>query len=172
MSDNSHDDIIKWKHFPRYWPFVRGIHRPPVNSPHKGQWRWTLIFSLNCAWTNGSVNNRDAGDLSRHRAYHDVTVIPSLVSTLWVTKLHSPQIQRLASHWQYTEWQWRIHLNLGSDDIVQYSDVPSAHDVPSHRDWFEICRMLRWPFWVPPGPDTDRVVKLCLYAYLFPCDIQ
>ena len=29
----SHDDVIKWKHFPRYWPFVRGIHRSPVNSP-------------------------------------------------------------------------------------------------------------------------------------------
>ena len=23
-----HDDVIKWKHFPRNWPFVRGIHRP------------------------------------------------------------------------------------------------------------------------------------------------
>ena len=32
-----HDDVIKLKHFPRYWPFVRGIHRWPVNSPHKGQ---------------------------------------------------------------------------------------------------------------------------------------
>ena len=21
-----HDDVIKWEHFPRYWPFVRGIH--------------------------------------------------------------------------------------------------------------------------------------------------
>ena len=31
-----HGDVIKWKHFPRYWPFVRGNHRPPVNSPHKG----------------------------------------------------------------------------------------------------------------------------------------
>ena len=33
----SHDDVIKWKHFPRNWPFVRAIHRSPVNSPHKGQ---------------------------------------------------------------------------------------------------------------------------------------
>ena len=33
------DDVIKWRHFLRYWPFVRGIHRSPVNSPHKGQWR-------------------------------------------------------------------------------------------------------------------------------------
>ena len=33
----SHEDVIKWKHFPRYWPFVRGIHRSPVNSTHKDQ---------------------------------------------------------------------------------------------------------------------------------------
>ena len=39
-----HDDIIKWKHFPRYWPFVWGIHRLAVNSPHKGQWRRALMF--------------------------------------------------------------------------------------------------------------------------------
>ena len=32
-----HDDVIKWKHFPRYRPFVWGIPRSPVNSPHKGQ---------------------------------------------------------------------------------------------------------------------------------------
>ena len=31
-----HDDAIKHKHFPRYWPFVREIHRSPVDSPHKG----------------------------------------------------------------------------------------------------------------------------------------
>ena len=41
-----HDDVIKWKHFPRNWPFVRGIHRSPVNSPHKGQWRFDVFFDL------------------------------------------------------------------------------------------------------------------------------
>ena len=40
----SHDDVIKWKHSPLYWPLVRGIHRSSVNSPHKGQWRWALCF--------------------------------------------------------------------------------------------------------------------------------
>ena len=39
-----HDDVIKWKHFPRYWLFVRGIHRSPVNSPLKGQWRGFDVF--------------------------------------------------------------------------------------------------------------------------------
>ena len=38
-----HDDVIKWEHFPRYLPFVWGIHRSLVNSPHKGQWRGALI---------------------------------------------------------------------------------------------------------------------------------
>ena len=68
----AHDDVIKWKHFPRYWPFVRGIHRSPVNSPHKGQWRGTLVFSLICVWINGWVNNVQAGDLRRHRAHYDI----------------------------------------------------------------------------------------------------
>ena len=52
-SHSQHDDVIKWKHFPRYWPFVRGIHRSPVNSPHKGQWRGALMFSLICTRING-----------------------------------------------------------------------------------------------------------------------
>ena len=39
-------DVIKLNHFPRYWPFVRGIHRSQVNSPHKGQWRGASIFDL------------------------------------------------------------------------------------------------------------------------------
>ena len=69
------DSGIKWKHFPRYWPFVRGNHRSPGDFPLKGQWRGALVFSLICAWTNGWANNRDAGNLRRHGAYCDVTVI-------------------------------------------------------------------------------------------------
>ena len=70
-----HDDVIKWKHFLRNWPFVRGIHRSPVNSPHKGQWSGALMFSLICVWINGWVNNREAGNLRRYRAHYDVIVM-------------------------------------------------------------------------------------------------
>ena len=72
---DKHDDVIKWKHFPRYWPFVRGIHRSPVNSPHKGQWRGALMFTLICPRINGWVNNCKAGDLRRNCAHYDVTVM-------------------------------------------------------------------------------------------------
>ena len=62
------------KHFPRYWPFVRGIYRWPVNSPHKCQWRGALLFSLVCACINAWVHNREVGDLKCHRAHYDVSV--------------------------------------------------------------------------------------------------
>ena len=70
----TNDDVIKWKHFPRYWPFVWGIHRSPVNSPHKGQWHGALLFSLINAW-NGWVNTGEAAVLRHHRAHYDVTVM-------------------------------------------------------------------------------------------------
>ena len=70
-----HDDVIKWKHFPRYWPFLQGIHRSPVNSPHKGQWRGALMFSLICTWINRWVNNHEAGDFRSYRAHYDVIVM-------------------------------------------------------------------------------------------------
>ena len=81
-----HDDVIKWKHFPRYWPFVRGIHRSPVNSPHKGQWRGVLVFSLIFAWIYGWVNNREAGDLRRHPSVtSDISLYTHLNKQLPVT---------------------------------------------------------------------------------------
>ena len=70
-----HDNVIKWKSFPRYRPFVRGIHRSPVNSPHKGQWRGALMFSLIFVWINGWVNNREAGAMRRYRAHYVVIVM-------------------------------------------------------------------------------------------------
>ena len=84
------DNVIKWKHFPRYWPFVRGIHRSPVNSPHKDQWRGALMFSLICTRINGWVNNGEAGDLSRYRAHYDITVMYMLNS---IRPSHRPRPQ-------------------------------------------------------------------------------
>ena len=81
------DDVIKWKHFPRYWPLVGGIHRSPVNSPHKGQWRGALMFSLICVWINSWVNNHEAGDLICHRAHYDVTImVPPVLTHLVLNK--------------------------------------------------------------------------------------
>ena len=72
-----------WRHqmetFSALLAICAGIHRSPVNSPHKGQWRGALMFSLICVWINDRVNNREAGDLRRYRAHYDVTLMMSLV---------------------------------------------------------------------------------------------
>ena len=94
-----HDDVIKWKHFPRNLPFVRGIHRLPVNSPHKGQWREALIFPLICAWITGWLNNGDAGDLRRHRAHYDVIEMKTHLFFLSFSSLHNRPC---------VIWWWRL----------------------------------------------------------------
>ena len=57
----------------------------PVKSPHKGQWRGALMFSLISSWINSWVKNREAGDLRRNRAHYDVIVMisASYASSLW-----------------------------------------------------------------------------------------
>ena len=96
----NHDDVIKWKHFLRHWPFVRGIHRPPVNSPHKGQWRGTLMFSLIYAWINGWVNNCEAGDLIRHVGHYDV-----ILMTMCIIMILQWFVQRNVYNMN-TVWLW------------------------------------------------------------------
>ena len=43
--------------------------------PRKGQGLGALLFSLIYAWINGWVNNREAGDLKRHRTHYDVIIM-------------------------------------------------------------------------------------------------
>ena len=65
-----HDDIIRWKHFPRYRSLCGEI------TGHRWISRTTASNAelFICAWTNGCANNRDAGDLRHHCAHYDVTV--------------------------------------------------------------------------------------------------
>ena len=97
-------DVIKWKQFPRYWPFLRGIYLSPVNSLQKGQSRSALIFSLIYSWINGWVSNREAGDLRRHRIHYDVTVIICLKTWRFINiRRYSSRVRlyRLIGCWYF-----------------------------------------------------------------------
>ena len=72
-------------------PFVRGIHRSTVDSPHKCQWRGALMFSLLCAWTNGWANNLDAVDLR----------CQSHIGPLYMAEAHADLLYWLV----YIEWE-------------------------------------------------------------------
>ena len=67
--------IAWWRHQMETFSALLAIHRSPVNIPHKGQWRGSLMLSLVCAWINAWVNNRKTGDLRRHRAHYCVIVM-------------------------------------------------------------------------------------------------
>ena len=83
QSDLERPDIISaWRcHQMETFFALLALRECPVNSPHKGQWRGALMFSLICAWTNGWANNRDVGDLRRHRTHYDVTVMAIIVAS-------------------------------------------------------------------------------------------
>ena len=133
-----HDDVIKWKHFPHYWPFVWGIHRPPVNSLHKSQWRRAFVFSLICAWTHGWVNNCRAGDLRRHRAHYDVTVMDKpklryvqsvkwifvLIEKIWYGENFQSKTRQDKARWFGTQTRMRFYGCVWEYFIVMhcYSD--------------------------------------------------
>ena len=74
---SSHDDVIKWKHFPLYWPFVRGIHRSPVTGEFPSQRPVTRSF---CVFFYLHLNKRLSKQsrrrwFRRHRAHYDVSVM-------------------------------------------------------------------------------------------------
>ena len=140
-----HEGIIKWKHFPRYWPLVRGIRPSPVNYPHKDQSRWALMFSLIYAWINGWENNREACDLRRHRTHYDVSVMiywPPGKSYPGSILFHTPVFVMVT--WMKL-WPYDTYI------CVDVTCVASGNDLSSHRrqamNWYEADILSTGPFW-------------------------
>ena len=87
--------------------FVRGIHRWPVNSPHKGQWHRAMMLSLICAWRNCWVNNRDASDLRCYGTHYDITVMKSHTVCI-LSDFTFSTITKKIIRWQYDSG-WKYH---------------------------------------------------------------
>ena len=87
-----------------------------VNSPHKGQWRGSLMFSLICVWINGWVNNGEAGDLRRNRTHYDVTVMMFAAVTIsvkpCVISVFTLCIQAITLHYIIVIITWKDRMTL------------------------------------------------------------
>ena len=86
----------------------------PVNSPQRGQWHRALIFSLICAWINGSVNNREAGESSAYRSYDDDVIMVAMASqitslTIVYSTVYSGEDQRKHQSSALPTVVWGIH---------------------------------------------------------------
>ena len=159
---NHHDDVIKWKLFTRYWPFVRGIRRWLMNSPHKGQWHGALMFSLICAWINAWVNNREAGDLRRHRNHYDVIVMKAII---------------LYFHYSFeTEMSFLQHLVTGCNRSCAYDNFCGSHRLTFRQnDVISVSVSQSHP---SVGRSVFSGFKICYLSQciflcrLVPCDIM
>ena len=106
-------DVMKWQHFPCYWPFVRGIHWLPVNAPHKSQWCGTFMFSLICTWINGWVNSGETGDLGCHHTHYHFTV-------MW----WAPSVKRKDHHGVSSGWSSTLFNSNTGLSSAQYEQIP------------------------------------------------
>ena len=152
-----HDDVIKWKHFPLSWPFVRGIHRSPVNSQHKDQWRGALMSSLICVWINGWVNNGEAGDLRWHCAHYDVTVMVTdcradsrLAPSQWEMSLQCNAV----SHWRGTYLKSALDC-CGSPGL----QMVTHYDLLAPYDFIELGHHLLMLYMIYIGRDMMNTAK-------------
>ena len=98
-----------WRHqmetFSALLALCAGNSPVPVNSPHKGQWRGAWMFSLISACINAWVNNREAGDLRRHRGHYDAIVMVShcfALSKQWPIVLTYLRLDKMSAISQMT----------------------------------------------------------------------
>ena len=118
VASNQHDDIIKRKHIPPYWPFVRGIHWSLVNSPHKGKWRGALMFSLICVWINAWVNNREAGELRCHRAHYNIIVMYLMTLSDWMMSCQPGSQVIVTVSEQRWKHRWATYKSFGETGTI------------------------------------------------------
>ena len=101
-------DISWWRHQMETFSALLAVcaeNSPvPVNSPHKGQWRGGLMFSLIRTRINGWVNNREAGDLRRHQAHCDVIV-------MWIAWIHQDKLYKRIKTKLNKQWSFWMRCN-------------------------------------------------------------
>ena len=99
-----------------------------VNSHHKGQWHWPLMFSFICAWINGWVKNREAGDLRRYRTHYGVIVMVVYKLYSNISRVHCAMIlpwfsARLPL---YVEVGYQSSISLATSSITTYVSTNSC----------------------------------------------
>ena len=117
-----HDDVIKWKHFPLTGPLCGEFtgHRwiPLTKASDAELW----CFRWSAPWINSWVNNREAGDLRRHRTHYDAIVMSAfiwhkrecIISTHWnkVAAILQLTISDSFSFTKMSEFRFEFLLNL------------------------------------------------------------
>ena len=167
---NHYDDIIKWKHFPHNWPFVRGIHRSQVNSPHKDQWCGALMFSLIGTQINSWVKNGKAGDWRRHRTHYDIIVVIALNNRVGVFLYYYHLTFFFHSFFIfYIRWEFFQFLNIKHKFVIVYHHGKSTKDnviTGVFLPWWFFLTLVEWHLHISTDPWLSRDTRIKV-AYCF-----
>ena len=135
---------LQWKSSSSWWRHqMETIHWSPVNSPHKGQWRGALMFSLICIWINGWVNNCEAGDLRHHRAYYNVIVMSTWDNMVMPYNTHGNHGSNLAYGSKLDEFSQRV--TKGQAILLSLGNVSMYLCFRAILD----TKMAHWDSWNP-----------------------
>ena len=169
--------VTWWRHqmetFSALLAIWEGNSQVPVNSPHKGQWRGTLMFSLICARINCWVSNGEAGDLRHHGAHYYVIVMNLSIC-----------IPSTAGHTQYDCGQFGCmnHMDISCEvfdyfsilyDFFMYISYNSCCWSKVHDDVIKCKHFPRnWPFvrgihrsrWIPHTKASDAELSCFLWS--------
>ena len=150
----SHDDVIKWKHFPRYWPFVRGIHRSqrPVTRS------FDVFFDLR---PNKRLSKQSRGwwleTPSRSLWHHCNELINANINRILFHKTYMFQFPRAGDCLLIFVFLWRVAASTSPDDIspvpltsVSFADVHwyiLGSVFISYSTFFAVCGFLHWYYY-------------------------
>ena len=121
-----HDDVIKWKHFSRYWLLAFCTGNSPVTGefPTQSQWRGAWCFLWSAPEQNGWVNNRDPSDLRRHRTHYDVTVMWSCMERSCPAPYSACRWWPLGMHAAFVRWYIRTQYKVGKTHFGKICHTP------------------------------------------------
>ena len=108
-----HDDVIKLIYFQHHWSFAREIHRSPVDSPRKGQWRVALVFFYLCL-------NERFNKLSRRTWFETSPRLlfrhcnDGVFALCFVRLIHSARLLVLEPFVTHTQLFWDVGMYCGN----------------------------------------------------------
>ena len=124
----NHNDVIKWKHFPRYWPFTLWGESTPLQRTVTRS--FDVFFDLR--QNKRLSKTRDAGPFRRHRAHRNFTVMVHSEMTENINKPTSLNEQnkplKHTKHWVRSPWGCKQTIRNVHKEAMTLSDEKFCND--------------------------------------------
>ena len=125
-----HDDVIKFKHFLRYWPFVWGIHRTPVTGEFPTQRPVTRSFGdlrPRSLWRHCNARSDNVNKTAKNRR------LPILCHTSPYRNLTFAQ-NKQQEHGKIRIWKLRFQIVISNDQCNNVLYITNIYGTLNHAN--------------------------------------